>query len=300
MVQWDDITDNGTTTLVGGAIAFDTLSMFLTITICVGVILVALLTDDYLRRHAERRPRGLRALPGRGDRRHRDGVGQRPHRAVPRPRDAVARAVRAGGEQSPQQRERRRRASSTSCSAASRRRSSCTASRSSTARPAARTSPRSSPRCRTASTRSATSRWRSPASPCCSSASASRSRRCRSTCGRPTCTRARPTPVTAFMASVGKAAAFAAMLRVLVDRAAVLPRRLAAGHLGARRRHAARRVGPRRRADQREADARLLLDQPRRVHPGRRRGRRARRRRGRPGSRHAVGRAVPDRSTRCW
>jgi NADH-quinone oxidoreductase subunit N len=49
MVQWDDITDNGTKTLVGGAIAFDTLSMFLTITICIGVILVALLSDEYLR-----------------------------------------------------------------------------------------------------------------------------------------------------------------------------------------------------------------------------------------------------------
>ena len=49
MVQWDDITDNGTRTLVGGVIADDTLSMFITITICIGVILVALLSDDYLR-----------------------------------------------------------------------------------------------------------------------------------------------------------------------------------------------------------------------------------------------------------
>ncbi len=49
MVQWDDITDNGPRTLVGGAIAYDTLSMFLTITICIGVILVAMLSDDYLR-----------------------------------------------------------------------------------------------------------------------------------------------------------------------------------------------------------------------------------------------------------
>jgi NADH-quinone oxidoreductase subunit N len=49
MVQWDDITDNGTDTLVGGVIAFDTLSMFMTITICIGVILVAMLSDDYLR-----------------------------------------------------------------------------------------------------------------------------------------------------------------------------------------------------------------------------------------------------------
>jgi NADH-quinone oxidoreductase subunit N len=49
MVQWDDITDNGVRTLVGGAIAFDTLAMFLTITICIGVLLVTLLTDTFLR-----------------------------------------------------------------------------------------------------------------------------------------------------------------------------------------------------------------------------------------------------------
>ena len=49
----------------------------------------------------------------------------------------------------------------------------------------------------------------SPASPCCSSASASRSPPCRSTPGRPTCTRARPRPVVAFMASGVKAAGFA-------------------------------------------------------------------------------------------
>jgi NADH-quinone oxidoreductase subunit N len=34
---------------VGGAIAFDTLAMFLTITICVGVLLVSMLTDSFLR-----------------------------------------------------------------------------------------------------------------------------------------------------------------------------------------------------------------------------------------------------------
>jgi NADH-quinone oxidoreductase subunit N len=49
MVQWDDITDTGTRTLVAGVIAFDTLSMFITITICVGVILVSMLSDEYLR-----------------------------------------------------------------------------------------------------------------------------------------------------------------------------------------------------------------------------------------------------------
>ncbi len=49
MVQWDDITDNGVRTLVGGAVAFDTLAMFMTITICIGVLLVSLLTDSFLR-----------------------------------------------------------------------------------------------------------------------------------------------------------------------------------------------------------------------------------------------------------
>ena len=63
-------------------------------------------------------------------------------------------------------------------------------------------------------------------------------------------------------------------------RACLLPRRLAAGDLGARRAVARRRLGPRRRADQREADARVLVDQPRRVHPRRRRGGRPPRRRG--------------------
>ena len=49
MLQWDDISDGGTSTLVGGALAFDTFAMFMTITICVGVALVALVTEDTLR-----------------------------------------------------------------------------------------------------------------------------------------------------------------------------------------------------------------------------------------------------------
>ena len=50
MFQWDDVTDEGTSTIVSSALAFDTLAEFLTITICVAVILVALLTGDELRR----------------------------------------------------------------------------------------------------------------------------------------------------------------------------------------------------------------------------------------------------------
>ena len=91
-----------------------------------------------------------------------------------------------------------------------------------------------------------------------------------------------PTPVTAFMASAGKAAAFAAMLRVLVVALpfhrddwrpvvwvlAVLS--LVVGSVA------------RRRADQRQAHARVLVDQSRRVRAHRCRGRRTSRRRTRP------------------
>ena len=47
--QWDDITDGGATTLVGGAIAFDTFSMALTIILCHIGLLVSLLLEDHLR-----------------------------------------------------------------------------------------------------------------------------------------------------------------------------------------------------------------------------------------------------------
>lgn len=50
MVLWDDISDDGTDTLVGGALAFDTFAQFVTIAICAAVLLLALTTDDYLRR----------------------------------------------------------------------------------------------------------------------------------------------------------------------------------------------------------------------------------------------------------
>ena len=107
--------------------------------------------------------------------------------------------------------------------------------------------------------------WRS-----CSSASGSRSARCRSTPGRPTCTRASPSPVAALhgLGDQGRR----------VRRAAPGVRRDASGRPTARtgarwstRWRCCRCVvgslhGD--RADQRQADAGLLLDQPRRVHPG--------------------------------
>ena len=48
--EWDNVTDYGTKFLVGNALSFDAFSMFATITICAAVILTALVTDDYLRR----------------------------------------------------------------------------------------------------------------------------------------------------------------------------------------------------------------------------------------------------------
>ena len=49
MFNWDDITDEGVSTLVAGALAWDTFAMFATIIICVAVILVSMLTDEYIR-----------------------------------------------------------------------------------------------------------------------------------------------------------------------------------------------------------------------------------------------------------
>jgi NADH-quinone oxidoreductase subunit N len=56
VVLWDDVTDEGTSTLVAGALAFDTFAQLITIIICTGVVLVALLTDDELRRQGEDGP----------------------------------------------------------------------------------------------------------------------------------------------------------------------------------------------------------------------------------------------------
>jgi len=52
MVLWDDVTDDGPSTLVGQALAFDTFALFVTIAICASVVLIAMTSDDYLRREA--------------------------------------------------------------------------------------------------------------------------------------------------------------------------------------------------------------------------------------------------------
>ena len=108
-----------------------------------------------------------------------------------------------------------------------------------------------------------------------------------------------PTPVTAFMASAGKAAAFAADAARARRRAAVHSRRLAPGDLGAGGAVAGRRGGAGGRADRRQAHAGVLVDQPRRVHPRRRRGRRPPGRRAVPGQRDAERRRRTCCCTRC-
>jgi NADH-quinone oxidoreductase subunit N len=50
MLNWSDVTDDGVSTLVSGALAFDTFAQMITITVCAATLLVALVTDDELRR----------------------------------------------------------------------------------------------------------------------------------------------------------------------------------------------------------------------------------------------------------
>ena len=115
--------------------------------------------------------------------------GARSHDRVPRHRADVDRGLRAGGHQPPQRAVGRRRAQVLPARRvldgvpAVRHRARLRRDR------ARRTSRRSAAASRAFG--SATARCCSSASRCCSSASASRSPRCRSTCGRPTSTRAR-------------------------------------------------------------------------------------------------------------
>ena len=78
-----------------------------------------------------------------------------------------------------------------------------------------------------------------------------------------------PTPVTAFMASCTKVAAFGAILRVLYVGFSRQRVGLAADHLGGGDRLDGGRRGLRPDPDRPQADPRLLLDRARRVHPGR-------------------------------
>ena len=270
---------------VAGAVGIDGFSLFVAVVICATVVLGALLADDYLRREGLNGPEFYALLLIAGVRRRGHGHGQRLHRAVPRPRDAVDRRLRAVGHApapgpvaggGPQVLRARRASRRRSCSTASpciyggtgstsfigiRNYFGAGVDRHRHRRPRPRADPR---RAHPARPRAAARRAR-----------ASRSRPCRSTPGAPTSTTARPTPSVAFMAGAVKAAAFAALVRVFVRDLPQLRHRLAADRHRAGRAVDVRRLGARHRADQRQAHAGLLVDQPRRLHPDGRRGRRA-------------------------
>ena len=73
-VLWDDITDNGPSTLVGGALAFDTFGLFVTIAICAAVVARGADQRRLPVARGLRRARGLRPVARRRHRGHRDGV----------------------------------------------------------------------------------------------------------------------------------------------------------------------------------------------------------------------------------
>src|SRR5690606_36713541 len=54
--QWDEATGTGPAVLVGGALAFDAFALFRPISICGATLLVALVTDDELRRSGTQGP----------------------------------------------------------------------------------------------------------------------------------------------------------------------------------------------------------------------------------------------------
>jgi NADH-quinone oxidoreductase subunit N len=56
IANWDDISDGSTSTLVGGALAFDTFALFVTIVICAAVAGVALIAGDQLHRDGRDAP----------------------------------------------------------------------------------------------------------------------------------------------------------------------------------------------------------------------------------------------------
>ena len=74
-----------------------------------------------------------------------------------------------------------------------------------------------------------------------------------------------PSPATGFMAAVAKAGGFAALLRVFVSSFGTAAQRLAAGGMGAGGDHPAARGGGGPGPARHQADARLLVDQPRRL-----------------------------------
>ncbi len=55
-VLWGDVVDGKPLTLIGGALSLDRFALFATITICIALVLVSLITNDYLHREGQDAP----------------------------------------------------------------------------------------------------------------------------------------------------------------------------------------------------------------------------------------------------
>ena len=260
----------------------DGFSVFATVIIAAAVILGALLLDGWLRREGMEGSEPYVLMLLSAVRRRDDGVGQRPDRDVPRPRDPLDRGVRAG-----------RHAPAEDHLAGSRRevlraRGLQLGLLPLRHRPHLRRHRVHQPR-----------RHRRASSPPPSLADsglvlaglalllvgfAFKVAAVPFHFWTPDVYQGAPSPSVAWMASGVKVAGFAGLLRVFYLAFGTYRRRLAADRVRPRRPHDDRRLGARRRADRREAHARLQLDQPRRLRPRGRAGRRASRASRRPSS----------------
>ena len=253
-------------------VAVDGFAVFVMTVVLVATLLALLLSAGLPRPRTARGARVLRADALLRDRHDADGVGERPRHRLPLARDPVDRARTCSPRSTGAGSRRRRPASSTSCSARSRPRSSSTASRSRTARPARRTSRSIAQFLATttllddgvllarlrAPARRARVQGRGRAVPHVDARRVPgrahagdrvhgrrdegrrvRARCCASSSARSTCT----------ASTGGRRSAALAVLSLLVG------------------------IDRRARADRREAHARVLVDQPRGLHPDRRAGR---------------------------
>ena len=171
-------------------VAVDGFAVFAMMVVLIATLLALLLSSSYLKREGLEGAEYFTLMLCSATGMIADGLGQRPRHDLPVARDPVDRAVRARRVRPAAHQLAGGRAQVLPARARSRRRCSSTASRSCTAAPVPPTSPGSPTSSRPP--RSSTTACCCSASCSCSSGWASRSRRCRSTCGRPTCTRARP------------------------------------------------------------------------------------------------------------
>ena len=170
-----------------GAFVVDAFARFMKVAALLGSAVAIVLAGRFARREGFERFEYPDPHPARHARHDGDDLGERPHRALSRASSCSRSPPTSSPRSTATRRARPRRASSISSSARSRPACSSTAPRWSTASPATPSFPEIAARAVEPGGRSGSS----SASSSCSPASPSRSRPCRSTCGRRTSTRAR-------------------------------------------------------------------------------------------------------------